>query len=1580
MKKSIKISLIVLGVIVFIALSVFAVKYYNSNIKATKIAFVNFPEYMYADYAMALDSYFIQTHNFHKKDPLDDLKEYNVILVFGMGFSPDKAQIENLKQMMDENVPLHTYLSTTPEVNFSTLSKKELEKVEGYLKNPNDNNNKSLLLYSRKMLDSKSTFVEAPLDVEVFPKNYYFHPSTENYFVDLNDFQKYYEEQGLYTENAPKVLLLTSNLQPSNKSARDPYFDLIKELESRNINVYAATGFSDRVDFIKNVAPDLLIFIPHGRLAPGKATQVSETLSKLNIPVISPQIIFESHDDWLNNQMGLSGGMLAQNIIAPELDGVVNSLAIGAQFRHEDGVMVFEGIPERVKQFANLAENFLSLRTKKNKDKKVAVVYYKGPGQNALSSEGMEIVPSLLNLLRKLKSEGYQTGPLPKTSHELYDRIQKEGKLLGPYAKGSFEKFIKTGNPALIAADTLAKWMNTLLDPKLVKDVEKQYGILPGEYMTRTIDSTNYLAVARVQFGNVVLMPQPLPATGDNAFKLIHGTKKATPYPYIGTYLWAREGFKADALIHFGTHGSLEFTPFKQTGLSQLDWSDALIGDTPHFYIYTIGNVGEGMIAKRRSYATLLSHITPAFDESGFNSDTKKIYDAYNSYSSSQNSVQLKEKYENKLRKLIVETNLDKQLNLQIDSTKQLDEKQLEKIGKYVYGIEAEKITMGLYTLGKPYDKEKLLTTTRMMSIDPVAYAKAELDLLNGKISEEQKNDPIYFDKHYYQPAFKIINEVLSSKKAISIEKYIAKKDLQHLAKWEKENAKVNFSALMAGMISAFEKSPSPKEEAQETIAYNEERVTELMIKLLPDAKYKKALEKLKDPVEFKQSSKLLDRATIKKLKPIAKVVPKMQEVLDIMLQPDMYELLELLQNEKNYKLAMNIMEDDDILAHIKEKEQEHQKQIISKLTKPENMDVLFAATKKKAFEKEAKTWKKQTLEKNSRILDMYIKNHQLHDKIETSGQNEEILVKLLSGEKSLEILKESQKSIEQFINEINNKEKLYAKSVKELKEAIENIKTNYNNLKISPTNELEAVINGLNGGRIPPSSAGDAIRNPQAVPTGKNFYSINTENTPSEEAWELGVKMAKDLIATHYKKHNEYPKKIAYTLWGGEFIRGEGANLATILYLLGLEPIRSVSGRVKDVKLIPIESLKRPRIDVIVQTSGQFRDFASSRIFLINKAVKMAAEAQDGDAYKNYVSEGVLQMEKDLKDKGLTPEEAREFASARVFGGVNGNYGAAIMGLVESGDKWEDDKQIADQYIKNMGAIYTEDHWGEYMPGLFESSMKNTSMVVHPRSSNTWGPLSLDHVYEFMGGFTNAIKNTTGNDPDGYFADMRSRQNSFVQTVDEAIWTESQSTLFNPKYIGELMKGEASSAEVIAETTRDLYGWNVMKPSAVDNELWDKMYDVYVQDEYKMGIQSFFKKENPFAMQELTAVMLETVRKGYWSPSQEVINNIAELHTDLIQEYDAGCSGFVCNNMKLKDFISENISKEKQNAYNEKISDVRNVSSSEMQNKNIELKKVDDNKSLEEIISENKTISLMVLGIFFLFIIIFIVGRFRKS
>jgi cobaltochelatase CobN len=509
---------------------------------------------------------------------------------------------------------------------------------------------------------------------------------------------------------------------------------------------------------------------------------------------------------------------------------------------------------------------------------------------------------------------------------------------------------------------------------------------------------------------------------------------------------------------------------------------------------------------------------------------------------------------------------------------------------------------------------------------------------------------------------------------------------------------------------------------------------------------------------------------------------------------------------------------------------------------------------------------------------------------------------------------------------EVSKEERERIRAIMEVCRTVRNVAAYSEALRTSPEAELAAVVNALNGGYTAPTSGGDPVLNPNVLPTGRNLFAINAEETPSAAAWEKGKALADNTLDLYRRNHNDsLPHKVSYTLWSSEFIETEGATIAQVLYMLGVEPVRDPFGRVTDLRLIPRAELGRPRIDVVVQTSGQLRDLAASRLFLITRAVEMAAAADDGGT-DNYVAQGVVESERHLVERGVSPKEARELSTARVFGGVDGSYGSGIQEMVEAGDRWDDASQVAETYIHNMGAMYgSEAQWEQLRDYAFEAALTHTEVVVQPRQSNTWGALSLDHVYEFMGGMNLAVRHVTGREPEAYLSDYRNRNNARMQEVKEAIGVESRTTVLNPTYIREKMKGGAGDASAIADVVRNTYGWNVMKPSAIDNELWNDLYNTYILDQYHLGTKEYFCTKNPAALEEVTAVMLETARKGMWHATDEQLTQLAALHTEMLERYRPSCSGFVCNNAKLQDFIASKVDGATARQYREEIGQIRN-------------------------------------------------------
>ena len=233
---------------------------------------------------------------------------------------------------------------------------------------------------------------------------------------------------------------------------------------------------------------------------------------------------------------------------------------------------------------------------------------------------------------------------------------------------------------------------------------------------------------------------------------------------YVASYLWARYAFRADAIVHFGTHGSLEFTPRKQVALSRNDWPDALVGPTPHLYVYSIGDVGEGIIAKRRSYATLLSHLTPPFMESGVRDIYRELnaaIQAYNDLLYADGNPDTKAAAM-RVKQLTVKMGIHRELRLDSLLTEPYTEAEIARIETFAEELAAEKITGELYTMGKPYSPERIRSSIFAMCTEPIAYSWLALDKLRGKAHSDTEKHRTLFTRRYLEPARELVGRLLS--------------------------------------------------------------------------------------------------------------------------------------------------------------------------------------------------------------------------------------------------------------------------------------------------------------------------------------------------------------------------------------------------------------------------------------------------------------------------------------------------------------------------------------------------------------------------------------------------------------------------------------------------------------------------------------------------------------------------------------------------------------------------------------------------------------------------------------------------
>ena len=589
------------GLLIIVLLGIWA---YNVWFGTTKIAFVNFQTITMGGIAKANDNSFIKLQEVPVEE-LDRLSGFDMVFVNGMGLRVVEEQRQQIQKAADKGVLVYTTMATNPANNICTIDSVDQVALRGYLGSGGRRNYKNMLNYIRKNMDKKLISVEEPGVPIERSSDVLYHvdvdkPGDELDFVSVEEYEKYLKSKQLYKEGAKKIVVTGQMADATG---------LIDTLERVGYNVYPVLSLRRLLDFVREISPDAIINMAHGRLG----DEVVKYLEERNILLFAPLTVNSLVEEWEQDPMGMSGGFMSQSIVTPEIDGAIRTSALFAQYEDKEGLRHSFAVPSRLKTYVENIQKTLALKEKPNSEKRVVIYYYKGPGQSAMSAAGMEVVPSLYNLLKKMKEEGYRVENLPANSKELEKMIMAEGAVFGTYANGVMDRFLKESHPLLISKEEYESWVKQALRPEKYAEVVAAFGEFPGEYMS-TADGK--LGVSRIQFGNVVIMPQPAAGGGDNVFQIVHGTDVAPPHSYVAAYLWMQYGFKADAMIHFGTHGSLEFTPKKQAALCDLDWPDRLVGSVPHFYIYSIGNVGEGMIAKRRGYGVLQSYLTPPFMES----------------------------------------------------------------------------------------------------------------------------------------------------------------------------------------------------------------------------------------------------------------------------------------------------------------------------------------------------------------------------------------------------------------------------------------------------------------------------------------------------------------------------------------------------------------------------------------------------------------------------------------------------------------------------------------------------------------------------------------------------------------------------------------------------------------------------------------------------------------------------------------------------------------------------------------------------------------------------------------------------
>jgi magnesium chelatase subunit H len=432
---------------------------------------------------------------------------------------------------------------------------------------------------------------------------------------------------------------------------------------------------------------------------------------------------------------------------------------------------------------------------------------------------------------------------------------------------------------------------------------------------------------------------------------------------------------------------------------------------------------------------------------------------------------------------------------------------------------------------------------------------------------------------------------------------------------------------------------------------------------------------------------------------------------------------------------------------------------------------------------------------------------------------------------------------------------------------------------KLQVNGEIEALVLALDGRFVPPVSGGDLIRTPSILPTGRNVHGFDPFRLPSAFAVADGAAQAQRLLDRHQAEGKGLPRSIAIVLWGTDNLKSEGGPIGQALALMGTKPRFDGYGRLCGAELIPLETLGRPRIDVVMTLSGIFRDLLPLQTKLLAEAAYLAAAAEDEPLEMNQIRAHALEYQR-VNGCDL------ETASLRVFSNADGAYGANVNLLVDSG-AWDDEDELAEVYTKRKCFAYGRNGKPEHQGKLLESVLGEVDLAYQNLESVELGVTTVDHYFDTLGGIGRAVRRATGDDVPIYIGDQ-TRGEGLVRTLGEQVALESRTRMLNPKwYEGMLEHGYEGVRNIEAQLTNTL-GWSATT-GQVDPWVYQQITQTFVLDS---DMRERLAKLNPKASARVANRLLEAHERKYWVPDDATLAALRQAGEELEDRLEGVADG----------------------------------------------------------------------------------------
>ncbi|TBZ14621.1 cobaltochelatase subunit CobN [Rhizobium leguminosarum] len=410
---------------------------------------------------------------------------------------------------------------------------------------------------------------------------------------------------------------------------------------------------------------------------------------------------------------------------------------------------------------------------------------------------------------------------------------------------------------------------------------------------------------------------------------------------------------------------------------------------------------------------------------------------------------------------------------------------------------------------------------------------------------------------------------------------------------------------------------------------------------------------------------------------------------------------------------------------------------------------------------------------------------------------------------------------------------------------------------------EIEGLLKGLDGRFVAPGPSGAPTRGrPDVLPTGRNFYSVDSRAVPTPAAYELGKKSAELLVRRYVQDHGEWPVSFGLTAWGTSNMRTGGDDIAQALALIGVKPLWDMSSRrVTGYEIIAPAMLGRPRVDVTLRISGFFRDAFPEQIALFDKAIR-AVGALEEDVGDNPIAERMRGETARLAAAGLDEVSAKRRAGYRVFGSKPGAYGAGLQALIDE-KGWERRADLAEAYLVWGSYAYGAGEEGKAERGLFEERLRSVQAVIQNQDNREHDLLDSDDYYQFEGGMAAAAEQLAGARPSIYHNDHSRPEKPVIRSLEEEIGRVVRGRVVNPKWISGVMRHGYKGAAEIAATVDYLFAFSATT-GAVGEHHFEAVYRAFVADP---AVRDFMIEKNPAAFDEMKERLMEAIDRSLWTP-----------------------------------------------------------------------------------------------------------------